>query len=745
MLCCLESIRHTPESTESLLKACKIFLETRNSSTQTEPEFEKPEAYESIHPTHSHGSALRRFISHASIKGDAKTEADPISRTSSETGLSELDASSSSSSTGLSDKDSQELQSQCLRVINNAIADYDKNRYQLLEQKEFMINLLDDLINDYGNVDIINKELSILHNLTVDFTPGIKYLLISDLAIQALIHQLEMVTIKPGLSFTLLSYIIGEVLEQDHGSKRFPTDIMNILLRNASVKCLGSSPNESNGHDFQLEGKDAAMLVIKFVEAEARFEEYFASSREHLTLFIQLGLMVSTSIQDDPEFPEISRRMLASIGNISSHPSFQNIVPISLKDPIFALFVHHMKESPPAPRLAILYQGVSCVVLGNLATSREKVGQLLEEFPNAPVLAMKYLSNEIDPYALQGAHFIKNVTVNNPDICASVIDYGVVALIHKLLDNKLFVHLRLMGAQIAKNLFAVNVHSGLRNHQFLKPIVSLLIKIYKSEDKQSVRNEIILAFDASIDSVRTFFSRRTTPASQIMYLSKDEDFDGTQGEAVNDAELALARIFIHALHAMYMGLVNQEKFVVDPVIAMKATKALGLLSTFPKIPEDLEQYSKNSTNQSPQPLILQDIIKHSTEGSEVVRKDLIDLLSQFSSDLMECENLPASQHHFAVSTRHKAMIQSRHNSIVPIPITPSISGSSAKSLYKIKTTNHSQNSVPVTSDNDQDIRRSYKPVVNNLGFLGSQIRKWDNVDTELMEAANIAIRNATSQ
>lgn len=221
--------------------------------------------------------------------------------------------------------------------------------------------VLSSLDTDFGNIEIVNKELSVLNNLVDDFAAGAQYLAGSELALRALMRQLEMVTINTALQSTLVCYIISEMLE--HGHARFPTSIASTLLENASVKIVGSSPvdiySTTEGRastGFQEEGKEATLLLIKFVELDTRFEEYFASNRDHLVQFIQLGIAFSLPIQTADDFPQIARRIVAAMGSVSSHPRFQTIVDISLRDPVFGLFVHQMMEPPPTPRVSILFQ-----------------------------------------------------------------------------------------------------------------------------------------------------------------------------------------------------------------------------------------------------------------------------------------------------------------------------------------------------------------------------------------------------
>lgn len=625
-----------------------------------------------------------------------------------------------------------ELQSQCLRVIANAIADNSRNRFRVLEHPEFLVLVLEDLSISFGNVDFNNKELVVLFNLISDFNPGSKYLAESELAAKAFTHQLNMVTNTPRLDLSVLSYVLIEILDQENGAQHFSSDIMWVLMKNCYIKILGSSSNlggreidaDSNFDvndkvNFETGGKEATLILTKFLEADNRFEEYIACDRERLSTYLKLGMELTGAIQDDPDFPEISRRMLAAMGNIASHESFQKTVPISKKDKIFALFIHLLIDTPPKPEMAIIRQGISCVVFGNLVTSSAKVEQLLIEIPNAVALAMKYLTLETDPYALQGAHLIKNITVENPEICKEVVQRGGLALIKKLVDNKLFFHLRVIGVQIAKNIFNTQRVKPIAPSQVL-PLVPMLIKTYKTEDKQLVRNEIILAFDVAVEAFKRFSLFKKD--KQLRNLSRDEDHDEDMDD-FNESLLGIAKLLIHALYTMYTGLVKQEKYIVDPVISLKASKSLGILSTLPRYSINPEESSSNET------FLLEELGVQGIENSEIFRRDVIDLLTEFSSDLVEIDNQPTSNHHMLVQTRHQSIVQSRHESV-------------ASGLYRTKSGVYASpipSSGAVTPDTHN---RSYKGVINNLGFLGSQIKKWPSVDPVLKEAANVSIRNA---
>lgn len=767
-----------------MIKACHIFLNARKFGVRSQSDIEvkatksdsgdknKSTSTHSEHGSSVDASPLRRFITHASVFNGKGSTPNNTNDTPSCHDITIDNEIKDNSAIHFQDSSRTELsfliQNQCLRIINNAIADHTKNRYELLEQKDFLEKILNDLDINFGNTDIINKELSILNNLVDDFVPGAKFLAYSDLAIKGLIQQLNMVAVNSDLKSILLPYIIVEILDQENGSDKFPTDILSVLLKNAFLKIIGKSPpdntfsftDENYVANFKEEGKEAALLLMRFVESDTRFEEFFASDRAHLVQYIVLGLSIGTAMEDDVDFPDMARRLLASMGNISSHTSFQKTVSISLTDPIFSLFVRHLKEAPSVARLAILFQGISCVVLGNLVTSKERVDMLLEEFPNAPELAMKYLSSQTDPYVLQGAHFIKNLTVSNPKICAEVADNGGIALILKLLDNKLFIHLRTMGIQITKNIFNAQASSRSVRLDYVYSLAPALIKTYKTEDKQAVRNQIVLAADAIIEYSREFYKPDTINMLDLS-LSQSEKGTSIANGDLDSILLKISKILIHSLRTMYIGLVNQDKYVVDPLIAMKASKGLGLLSTFPTISKatssrDPIQSKETQTLSVPsssfgsdkQDFLLQHVISKEIENGDLARSELIDLMSQFSTDLVECENQPISSHHTIVSSRHKSTVHPRQGSIADIAASQQLlkngnSSNPSQPVYKFDAKNNSQTDIEAYDGKEHSKIVSYKPVVNNLGFLGSQIRKWSNADTDLEEAANIAIRNAT--
>lgn len=608
------------------------------------------------------------------------------------------------------------IQNQCLRVINNAIADQDENRMQLLQQHEFLEMVLSSLETDFGNIDIVNKELSVLNNLVDDFAAGAQYLAGSELALRALMRQLEMVTINTALQSTLVCYIISEMLE--HGHARFPTSIASTLLENASVKIVGSSPvdiysttDDRASTGFQEEGKEATLLLIKFVESDTRFEEYFASNRDYLVQFIQLGIAFSLLIQTADDFPQIARRIVAAMGSVSSHPRFQTIVDISLQDPVFGLFVHQMKEPPPTPRASILFQGISCIVLGNLVTSSEQEARLLQEFPAAPALAMKYLSVETDPYALQGAHLIKNLTVANHAVCREVVDRGGIALVFKLLDHKLFANLRVMGVQIAKNILHMQIASKTVHSQFLRSLAQALIAAYKKDDSQLVRDQITLTMCVAVERSRKFFEVKYTPNMQVQHLSQDEDEFDKMASSLNDTLVDISKILINVLKTIRLGIVSGQQHVPETIV-IKATKALGIVSTFLMIPEDYGFGSMGAgipgyVEPLQQQPLLQCAVSKETEEGAVAYRDLVEVL-KCSKDMVErSSGANVLDKDDPLSIDEGDMLESRNS-----------------------------------SDKPAQASSSYAAVVNNLGFAASQILKWKDAGSDLCDAARVAVQNA---
>lgn len=609
------------------------------------------------------------------------------------------------------------LQSECLRVICNAIGDNSHNQYQVLEHPEFLVLVLNDLIHGYGSADFINKELSVLNNLVNDFNPGAKYLAGSELAADAITTQLCSIVSNPKVSLTLITDLLTAILDQDDGGRFFPTEILDTVLEVTSAIISSSKERFEESEieipgSFEDYGRDISYILLKLLESEPRFEEYFAGDRDHLIRYIELGIKAGVVIADLEEFPEITRRVVAAIGNISSHPSFQHTVSIDSEDNIFKFFVHHLTEKPPSPRVRILYQGLSLIIFGNLITSREKVDKFLHEVPSALAIAMEYLSSETDPYALQGAHFIKNATVGNPDNCLEVMNNGGLDLIQKLVDNSIFFHLRLIGVQITKNIFHAHRLKIVSPYHTLS-LVPILVQTYKKEDKQVVRNEAIFAFDAVLDSFRLYFALDGAERKEI--LAKDTHYKGDI-DTVNDIKLEIARILIHSLHTMYRGLLTVEHYVVDPLTSLKASKSLGLLSTFHRYPKDFDVAEPMENFE----LILEEVIGKDAENQELYRKDLTDILGKFSTMLKDID-----------SSNTSSAVSSRSNSVSHLPgLVPSPDSS---------------DSSPAVTNTKPIHHHTYKGVINNLGYLGSQVRKWKNLDDALKEAANIALRNATSQ
>lgn len=559
------------------------------------------------------------------------------------------------------------------------------------------------MINGNGPVDFSNKELAVLSNLVNDFNPGSKYLAGSELAAEAIMAQLKLFVTNYQVNLALIIDLLYEILDQEDGSKFFPTDFVAVVMEVSSLEMDNINLPEKKFELVRKDGADISAILIKFIETDPRFEEYFARNHEHLTELIMLGIKANPIIQDLEKFPDMTRRLLAAIGNISSHPIFQETVPISKSDVVFNFFAQHLKEKPSHPGLAIIYQGLSLVVFGNLITSTEKVDAFLDEIPDAVEVAMDYLSAESDPYALQGSHFIKNVTVGNPDVCVKVLKHGGLELIQKLVNNSLFANLRLIGVQISKNIFHSYRHKVISPY-WTAPIIPVLVKTYKKEDKQIVRNEVIFAFDAGLETIRLFFKLDTEEKESALL----QDQSARRIELINHDNVEIGCILIHFMHTIYQGLLTVDKYVVDPLTSIKCSKSLGLLSTFQKFSDGSSIHESEDF-----PLILEGVISKNTDNYKMYHEYLVDILSKFSTKLKEIEN--GGQESGTISRKASTWT-----------LSPSTTNNSISSEFPGQAPIH---------------HHSYRGIINNIGFLGSHVRKWKSADEELIKAANIAIRN----
>lgn len=679
--------------------------------------------------------------------------------------------------------DDVEVKSECLRVIANAIAEVPANCWALLKQEAFIEKILKELSEPVQtHIDLTNKQLAVLYNFTNDFEPACKYFAKSKLASQAIKNLIKQLISQPHLNIEQLSSIVCEIWTHEGATEHYieenseNNEMMDILIDLCNHKSY-------NGV-FDNGIMDAVSMLATYIESSLKLEDYFAKNSSNLIQLIKLGMSINGLLKDSNNFPILARRMLAIMGNISSRPSFTDTVEISKDDPVVRILLQHIREDESAQsgksgvshhdagqghsKFVKCIQAIAFLILGNLVVNQEQAEKLHKLDPSVIQLAMKYLSTETDPFALQSAHFIKNMTTNNPANAKEVIQRGGMALVGKLLGNKLFPNLRFMGARIAFNLLKAQtvqsvpgrndgLHGVGTQRQILStkaspssdvlPIHSQLCKAYEQEDDERIRNEIILALDAAVDACT---------ALRKSILNNVDDGDGVEMQDLEEVEDKIAIYFINYLHNVYLTLLKTEsnndqetsseitdativstsstpsskptaQQVLNPIILLKVTKSLGVLSTFKKsisyssapsktsvltLEEGRQSSGLHFSNNDSKIFLLEALISEYDDedeghGHKLMHK-LIDLLDSFSTKIKAIE------------------------------------------LEIQRTSGES---------------KGYRGVVNNLGFLGSQVVKWDCIaklkrleNTEvnddnikenrklvsaLQEAAKTAIRNAT--
>lgn len=395
------------------------------------------------------------------------------------------------------------------------------------------------------------------------------------------------------------------LMVQDKATERYDPEILGPLCTILSQ--LGVSSKS--------DGLWAARIIMHFLVEEDRFEDKLVSDARSLLLFMTVFLIFAYTYKDDAEHPDFSRKCLSAIGNLSTRPGFSETVQISERNTIFNHIVSLLdgQYSIPdgfvtgddtGPLKYSLFSGISCVMLGNLALSPESLQDIFRQVPDIVSTAMNYFAGETDPYGLQGAHLIKNITVvPQAQYSAAVLQRGGASLVHKLVNQHEFTYLRSLGAQIAQNLLRYSSHLGsLEAALDYSAIVRALYAVYYGEKDVETKHEILLACDASV-------------AELLLYDATDGDEEATE---FLDAETQLSKLFIYYLHSLYT---TGAKIHVP--VAVKVTKSLGVLSDAPAL----------KTRQQLDPTTTISILDHTISSDPASLAKLIDILGKFSTQL----------------------------------------------------------------------------------------------------------------
>lgn len=430
--------------------------------------------------------------------------------------------------------------------------------------------------------------------------PGVETLNQLEIVPSSLTHVLDTCKLDPDINVSLLLEILL-ILISATPEKR---------LNGYSTQVFEALVDMVSSHNERVDEEDACMaarVALKLIDQDDKFELELIKDQAKLVQFMKVFLGLASYNRGDEENADLSKVCLGAVGNLSTQPAFGDAVSITTEDPVFTMVIDLLRGSFVCPSGFVntdleyyaLFKGIGCLFLGNLATSVEKVQALLTAIPDLVELAMEYLVGETDPFGLQGAHLIKNLTASTKlSYAGSVLDHKGASLVAKLTGMKLFSNLRVLGAQIAKTLLTssatLDTPTAVKGYIELTDIVS---KVYKTEDSMDIKNELVLACDAAISE---------------SVLHKPE-FEPTK---VGQATSELARVVMEYLHA-----VGRAKGEVNAVVTLKASKALGILaSTVTGDP------GKETT-----------LVEQAIEDDSESAKKLIDILDKFSSQLLEAK------------------------------------------------------------------------------------------------------------
>lgn len=404
------------------------------------------------------------------------------------------------------------------------------------------------------------------------------------------------------LNASIFLELLLVLVSADNAKAVYPASMLDTLLCLISVMQDETEPLDDDDRVL------AARIVLKLLDNDPAYEIHVASDIPRLTNFMITFLGLASYHKDDQDNTDLSRVALAGVGNVSTHPLFNESVQITKSDPVFSLIVSLLYGSfecqgwsKPSQRQSSYYssfKGIACLLLGNLASSAENVQKLVSEIPNLVELSMDALAPESDAFGLQGAHLVKNLTTkSSPDwVKLQVLEKGGVSLVGKLVGMKLFSNLRMLGFHIGKNLL-IRTASLLNQNQVYTEsyteLVDILIESYRTEDTPELKNEFILAADASISMAATQYTKQASPALSTA-LSK-------QANGVLDF-----------LHKMY-----KDGGQVNMLVTLKATKVLGVLAGTLDQPGD------------------QSLLESAVSENEVSLQKLVDVLGDLSGQLLD--------------------------------------------------------------------------------------------------------------
>lgn len=423
-----------------------------------------------------------------------------------------------------------------IRTIANAVADSDKNRETLLEDQEFLAGVT-RLLSRAADDDVVfaNVALTLLFNFGNDNEAGSKHILddanLPNAIAKAIIafHSDEKFLFEVALSLV-------ELYVQQNKTEDFSETLVDELLE------VGVSLLEEDGEQQGTEDERArtratleqpVTILMRLIESNEKFEKAFSSDRNKFLTLLKIG---KASIDLD----QAGQHALAVVGNISSRPEFSDLVQISNDDNIYS-FVQDIVSYDTTNLMLV---SSACLILGNLAVNAESVAKIMELKPDLIDIVMWSYKDCTNPFQLQGAHLIKNISAH-PDFKSAVLNAGAINMVRRLCNIKLFPSIRRLGVQLARNLLTDAEAPDL-------DLLDVVLETFRTDDSEVVKQDCL---QAQVVVVET--------------LVKHQNLEYAN-ERLENIILTLENGMVNVIEAPV------ERW--NYIILIKVSKALGLLS-----------------------------------------------------------------------------------------------------------------------------------------------------------------------
>ncbi|CAN6674803.1 hypothetical protein TRVA0_066S00210 [Trichomonascus vanleenenianus] len=411
-----------------------------------------------------------------------------------------------------------ELQVLCLKVLCNAVADYDPNREFLLENTDVVRQVIADLGADSRPVEFVNYAMATLFNLSNGYKPAEKFLKGEQSLAKTLVTLVSRQSSNPGF---LLFVAMGLLhLYLDDADKLFTVATLDIFLE-LSTELLEEDP--------ETEDVEPVEFLLQIIEKSELIQKEVATSRAKLKLL--LGLVVQLNAHRLAK--GLGMHILSALASVSSHDEFSTLVSVTPDNEILRELLRFVTDNNSSQNLYT----AGLIVLANLATSDDKVRYIVNQRPHMIECVMQKYSAMTSPFELQSAHFIKNVSVVK-EYKPVILDNGARELIQKLIEVKLFAPIRQIGVQLARNLFPARVDLDILND---------LLEVSRAEDTEAVKRDLLIAFSTAL-----------------------EKYTGNVAEPISETFAVLIRSIVEII---------DKNDTWDSGLLVKITKSLGVVST----------------------------------------------------------------------------------------------------------------------------------------------------------------------